>query len=250
MPSRSATWAAGHSSTSRRISRARCRAGRYCRAATMASRMPARPRPPRPDRAPGRRQRAAASASGSGCSHGRSSDVTRGAGVVRRRTQARGQRPGAALDRGQARVGGDPVQPGPDRRPALERAVGAPRAQVGLLHQVFGFLGRAEHPVAVRQQLAPELAGQGGEVVGGCRGPRGIVADGPAVSVMTVGRYRSIARPGLTGPRPRAAPIQRRRWRAGGPRWCARARRCCGAGPAGPRSSGLPRAPGRGRAAA
>ena len=45
------------------------------------------------------------------------------------------------FERGQARVGGDPVQPGPHRRTALEPLVGPPRPQVRFLHQVLGLFG-------------------------------------------------------------------------------------------------------------
>ena len=78
-------------------------------------------------------------------------------GIGRRRAQASGQRPAlAALQRRQAGVGGDPVQPGPHRRLALESVVRPPGAQVGLLNQVLGVVQGPGHPVAVRQQLAPE----------------------------------------------------------------------------------------------
>jgi hypothetical protein len=70
--------------------------------------------------------------------------------VATRCAQARRQRPpAAALDRGQARVGGDPVQPGPHRRTARKPVIGPPRPQVALLDQVLGLLDRAQHPVAV-----------------------------------------------------------------------------------------------------
>ena len=110
---------------------------------------------------------------------------------VRDRLQPRGRRPGRLgrglrvrlgaaeagrqhpaarlLERGQAGVGGDPVEPGAYRRPALERAVGTPGAQVGLLDQVLGVVHRAEHAVAVRQQLPPERLGVADEL-GAVRG--------------------------------------------------------------------------------
>jgi hypothetical protein len=72
--------------------------------------------------------------------------------------------PPAPLQRGQARVRGDPVQPRPHRGPPLEAAERPPRPQVRLLHQVLGLVGRAQHPVAVRQQLPSEYAGQLGEI--------------------------------------------------------------------------------------
>jgi RNA polymerase sigma factor (sigma-70 family) len=83
-----------------------------------------------------------------------------GVGVAGRTAQAGRQRPPAALlKRRQAGIGGDAVEPGTQRRPALEGAVGPPGPQIGLLHQIFGLVGRAEHPVAVRQQLMPEPLG-------------------------------------------------------------------------------------------
>src|SRR5262249_21303784 len=69
-----------------------------------------------------------------------------------------------ALDRSQARVGRDPVQPGAHRRAALEAVERAPRPQIRLLDQILGLLGRAQHPVAVSQQLAPEPPGEAGEI--------------------------------------------------------------------------------------
>ena len=68
VPSSPATSAAGHPSTSRRISMARCRAGRYCCAATSASRIPARAATALAGSSPA----PASSASGTGCSHGTS----------------------------------------------------------------------------------------------------------------------------------------------------------------------------------
>jgi hypothetical protein len=61
---------------------------------------------------------------------------------------------GAALDRRQARVRGDPVQPRAHRAAALELRQPAPGAQQRLLHGVLGVLHGAEHPIAVRVQLA------------------------------------------------------------------------------------------------
>ena len=73
-----------------------------------------------------------------------------------RGTEPAGQRAAvAALQRGQAGAGGDPVEPGPKRRALLEPVIGPPGAQVGLLHEILGVVYRAEHPVAMRQQLAP-----------------------------------------------------------------------------------------------
>jgi hypothetical protein len=92
--------------------------------------------------------------------------------IVRRRAQPRRERPTRArFQRRQARHRGDLVQPPPYRGPALEPVQRAPRSQVGLLHQVLGVVDRAEHPVAVRQQLRPEPLDEGGEL--GVRRHRG-----------------------------------------------------------------------------
>ncbi len=78
-----------------------------------------------------------------------------GVRVNRAVTQAgRQHAPGAVLQRTQARRGGDPVQPGSQRRTLLERLIATPATQVGLLDQVFGVVHRAEHAVAVRDQFA------------------------------------------------------------------------------------------------
>lgn len=60
---------------------------------------------------------------------------------------------------GQTDIGGDSIEPGPNRRPAFESGVGPPGPQVGLLHQVLGIVGRADHPIAVRQQFPAEPLG-------------------------------------------------------------------------------------------
>jgi hypothetical protein len=80
------------------------------------------------------------------------------------RAQPSRQRPPAAvLDRPQAGVGGDAVQPGPQRRAALEPVPRPPGAQQGLLQHVLGVVHRPEHPVAVREQFRPERVCQAGE---------------------------------------------------------------------------------------
>src|ERR1700677_3981672 len=63
------------------------------------------------------------------------------------------------LQRVEAGVGSDPVQPGAHRGPGLELAVATPGTQVRLLHQVLGVMHRAEHAIAVRQQFPPERLG-------------------------------------------------------------------------------------------
>ena len=84
----------------------------------------------------------------------------RGGQPVRRvggRSQVdRDQPPPAPLDLTQADVGGDGVEPGPQRAAPLEPVHTAPPAQQGLLHGVLGVVGGAEHPVAVQQQPGPQ----------------------------------------------------------------------------------------------
>ena len=59
------------------------------------------------------------------------------------------------LGQPQRRVRRDPVEPRADRAAALEPRQPAPGAQQRVLQRVLGVLGRAEHPVAVRVELAP-----------------------------------------------------------------------------------------------
>ena len=53
----------------------------------------------------------------------------------------------------ETRVGGDPEQPGPHRAAPLEAVPAAPRANQSLLQRVLGVVRRAQHPVAVCEQL-------------------------------------------------------------------------------------------------
>ena len=61
----------------------------------------------------------------------------------------------ALLDRVEADVGRDPVQPWAKRATALEPAESPPGPQQGLLQCVVGVLGRPEHAIAVGVKLAP-----------------------------------------------------------------------------------------------
>ena len=78
----------------------------------------------------------------------------------------------APLDRAQAAVGGDRVQPGAQRAAALEPPQPAPGAQPRLLLRVLGVVHRAEHAVAVRVQLASQRLDEPREraLVAGARG--------------------------------------------------------------------------------
>src|SRR4029077_6174285 len=60
----------------------------------------------------------------------------------------------------QAAVGGDPIQPGAQRRALLERLQCTPRGEECLLRRVLGVLHLAEDPVAVQLQLAPVGVGE------------------------------------------------------------------------------------------
>ena len=168
--SASATSAAFHRSTSRSTSTARWRGGRCCSAAIRASRMLSRD----VTTEAGSFGSLPSMASGTGSSHGHLALLDqRLVGPRLGRAQPGRQRSlGLAVERGQAGVGGDPVEPGAQRRAVLERVVAPPRAQVGLLHQVLGVVDRAHHPVAVREQLAPVRVGEAGEVILGRRTDR------------------------------------------------------------------------------
>ena len=77
----------------------------------------------------------------------------------------------------QRAVGGDPVQPGADRRAALELLEAAPGGQQRLLQQVLGVLRRADDPVDVQLQLTPVGVGQLAErvLVAGARPGEGLL---------------------------------------------------------------------------
>ena len=77
----------------------------------------------------------------------------------------------------QRAVGGDPVQPGPDRRALLELLEAAPRGEQRLLEQVLGVLRRADDPVDVQLELAPVGVGQLAErvLVAGARTGEGLL---------------------------------------------------------------------------
>jgi hypothetical protein len=81
----------------------------------------------------------------------RSLGGARGPEVHRPRT------PVATVEHVHAHVRGDPVQPRPQRRAALEAVVRTPGADHRLLHGVLGLEGGPEHAVAVAGQLAAVL---------------------------------------------------------------------------------------------
>ena len=66
------------------------------------------------------------------------------------------QHPLALADDVQAGVGRDPVEPAAQGPARVDRPQPPPRPQHRVLQRVLGVMGRAEHPVAVREQLAPE----------------------------------------------------------------------------------------------
>src|SRR5262249_44760541 len=86
--------------------------------------------------------------------------------ICLRGTEIRGQGPAFTLfQRLETRPGRDAVQPGTQRRPSLELVVGTPGVEVDLLYHVFGVLDRAEHAVAVGEQLTPERFAQPPEIL-------------------------------------------------------------------------------------
>ena len=96
-----------------------------------------------------------------GCPARRRSGRAAGPGRAAARTPRPGCRrpaarrlPGMALQVVQAGVGGDPVEPGPERRAPGVGLAAPPGPQEGLLHHVLGVGEGAEHPVAVHLQLA------------------------------------------------------------------------------------------------
>src|SRR5207248_1038680 len=60
----------------------------------------------------------------------------------------------------EALVGGDPIQPGAQRRAFLESCEALPSGQQGVLEGVFGVLEGSENPVAVHLQLSPVRLGE------------------------------------------------------------------------------------------
>jgi hypothetical protein len=63
----------------------------------------------------------------------------------------------APFQRAEAGIGGDAVQPGPQRRPLRIVPIGRPPGpQQRLLYQILGLLDGTEHPIAVRQQVTTE----------------------------------------------------------------------------------------------
>lgn len=71
-----------------------------------------------------------------------------------------GSSPASRATRVEASVGGDPIEPSPQRGPPVEPAQPPPRGQQRLLQNVLGVLERAEHPVAVRLEFATVRRGQ------------------------------------------------------------------------------------------
>jgi hypothetical protein len=60
----------------------------------------------------------------------------------------------------QRAIGGDPVQPGTDRRAFLELLKAAPRGEQRLLEQVLGVVRRADDPVGMQLEFLPVGVGQ------------------------------------------------------------------------------------------
>ena len=127
----------------------------------------------------------------------------------------------------QAGVGGDAVQPGPQRRPALEAADVPPRPQERLLHQVLGLLDRTDHAIAMHPQLTAVTLDHPGErrlVTGpGSRNHRVVPVGGmgvhaaKATATGPVSRCRrALRRPSIAGSLRLATPATTRDLRQNG----------------------------------
>ena len=79
------------------------------------------------------------------------------------RTFQRLQSAGPALEKVEAGVRGDAVEPGPDHGASFEACPAPPRPQQRLLYHVFRLIEGAEHPVAVQVELSPIGLGDAGE---------------------------------------------------------------------------------------
>ena len=103
---------------------------------------------------------------GSGSSHrvsGLDSSCASGSALSGDRSTGRTRRSRVRRALRQFRVAIDVSQVSRDERPSNEW-VGLPGPEVGLLHEVLGVLHRAQHPVAVGQELRPEGSGGALEV--------------------------------------------------------------------------------------
>ena len=89
----------------------------------------------------------------------------------RARSPSDARRRFARLEHVEADVRRDPVEPRPERRPALEAVDPPPGPHERVLDGVLGIERRAEHPVAVPGQLRAVLLELAGEQRGGRGGP-------------------------------------------------------------------------------
>lgn len=87
-------------------------------------------------------------------------------GRVRTRCTEAGREwtPRSPLQRGQARIRRDAIEPGPERRLAFVTFEPAPSPDERLLDLVFGVVNRPHHAIAVRQQLAAVRIGKSEEI--------------------------------------------------------------------------------------
>jgi len=60
----------------------------------------------------------------------------------------------------EAGIRGDLVQPRAKRSAFLEAAEATPGAQIGLLHEIFGFVHRTKHAVTMQFEFAAEGLGE------------------------------------------------------------------------------------------
>src|SRR5215213_9806402 len=164
--SSSATSDAFQRRTSQRIRTARCRGGRCWSAATNARRIVSR---------------ATATSAGSPSGTTRPSGIGSihvTSGSVFRFSTTGSRAALAAAHHVEADVRRDAVEPRSERGAPLEAVVAAPRADQRLLHRVLGLERRAEHAVAVADELAPVPVEAALEVVGaGPDGERRVLHD-------------------------------------------------------------------------
>jgi NADP-dependent 3-hydroxy acid dehydrogenase YdfG len=114
----------------------------------------------------------------------------------------------------QRAVGGDPVQPGANRRPPLELLKAAPSGEQRLLEQVLGVLRRPDDPVDVELELTAIGVGQLAErvVVTGARSGEGLLGHARILARRSPRGERTGARSPATWP---AAPSGSRRGNRG-----------------------------------
>src|SRR6266851_10174362 len=112
-----------------------------------------------------------------------------------------------ALQRIEAHIGGDAVQPGPEQRATLEVRAAAPSPQQRFLEQVLGVVERAEHSVQVHVELSPITLGECSEcrLVAGSHAAR-TAASSAVWAVAVVGGVMKVSRVRAASAASSAAP--------------------------------------------